>query len=302
MTCLGTSLKETLAAVKTGARVRGEPFSFLKNTPYGGCLAAREQSPDLRDRIADRRMHKFMSRHAELAAVVAREALQEADLAGRGVESERIGLYAGVGLAAMDITASMELLRASLNRDGVFSLDRFSRDGLRTIHPLWSFHTLANMPACIVSVLEGIKGDNGIYTPWEDQTSFALLEAACALHQGTIDAAVVVASDTPSHPASMVEMAASGFIASGEVAAPGAACLVLERPDCPAPARPFSLLRNMRLTASAVENSGTADPLAPIVGRTVAAAPLLLAILAPLLDLPCQLQGCGGHRFSFEVL
>ena len=299
VTSLGASRKATLAAVKAGERVRGEPFPFLANTPYSGCLAAQEQ--DLRDHIADRRMRKFMSRHAELAAVAAREALEEADLPARGIAPERIGLYAGVGLAAVDITVSTKLLYASLDEDGAFSMDHFSRDGLRTIHPLWSFHVLANMPACIVSVLEGIKGDNGIYTPWEDQTAFALLEATHALHEGTIDAAVVVASDTPSHPASMVELASLGFIAPGEVVAPGAACLVLERPDTIAPIQPFSRLSNLCLSTSEKENTTPIDPLAPIIGRTLAAAPLLLAILGPALELPCCLYGCSGHRFSFEA-
>jgi 3-oxoacyl-(acyl-carrier-protein) synthase len=301
VTCLGASRRATLAAIEAGGRVRGEPFSFLADTPYGGYLSAQGQEPDLSGCTVDRRMRKFMSRHAELAAVAAREALEEADLPARGIAPERIGLYAGVGLAAIDITISTKLLRASLDEGGSFSLDCFSRNGLRTIHPLWSFHTLANMPACIVSVLEGIKGDNGIYTPWEDQTAFALLEAAHALHGGAIDAAVVVASDTPSHPASMVEIASSGFITPEEIAAPGAACLVLERPDSSAPARPFSRLSKLHLIASPQEDARPSDPLAPIIGRTLAAAPLLLTILGPLLDLPCRLHGCGGHDFSFEA-
>jgi len=301
VTCLGASREATLAAVKAGNRVQGSPFSFLAGTPYGGCLAAQGQEPDLRGLIADRRMRKFMSRQAELAAVAAREALEEANLPARGIAPDRIGLYAGVGLAAMDIAASTNLLRASLDEGGSFSLSRFSQNGLHTIHPLWSFHTLANMPACIVSVLESIKGDNGIYTPWEDQTAFALLEAAHALHEGTIDVAVVVASDTPSHPASMVELASSGFIAPGEAVASGAACLVLERPDAPVPAQLFSRLSNLRLIASAQDDVHPNDPLAPVIGRTLAAAPLLLVILAPLLGLPYRLCGCGGHSFSFEA-
>ena len=301
VTCLGASRAATLAAIEAGARVQGEPFSFLADTPYSACLSAQGQEPDLRDRITDRRMRKFMSRHTELAAVAAREALEEADLPARHIAPERIGLYAGVGLCAIEMPVSTKLLRASLDESGAFSLDRFSRDGLHTIHPLLSFHILTNMPACIVSVLEGIKGDNGIYTPWEDQTAFALLEAAHALHEGVIDAAVVVASDTPSHPASMVEIAASGFIAPGEVAASGAACLVLERPDSPAPEHSFSRLSNLALMASAQEDVRPDDPLAPVTGRTFAAAPLLLTILASRLGLPCHLRGCGGQLFSFEV-
>ena len=298
VTCLGASREATLDALAEGRRVHGEPSRYLAGTPYAGCLISQEQEPDIAGYITDRRMRKFMSRHAELAAAAARQALEAASPLERGIAPERIGLYAGVGLAAVDIQASAGLLHKSLDQGGTFCQKAFAKDGLRAIHPLWSFHTLANMPACIVSVLESIKGDNGIYTPWEDQTAFALVEAAHALDRGDIDCAVVVASDTPHHPASLVELASAGYLASGEIAAPGAACLVLERRDAPPPAD-SSVLTNIRLGLE--DGLRPTDPLAPLIGRTIAAAPLLLAILAPIRDLPCRLTGCGGHTFSFEV-
>ncbi len=298
VTCLGASRGATLDALAEGRRVCGEPSRHLANTPYAGCLAAREEAPDVAGYISDRRMRKFMSRHAELAAAAARQALEAAAPLARGIVSERIGLYAGVGLAAVDIQASADLLHKSLDEDGTFCQKAFAKDGLRAIHPLWSFHTLANMPACIVSVLESIKGDNGIYTPWEDQTAFALVEAAYALDRGDIDCAVVVASDTPHHPASLVELASASYLASGEIAAPGAACLVLERPAASHPSGSF-LLADIRLTLE--DGLRPLDPLAPLIGRTIAAAPLLLAAFAPSGDLPRRLTGCGGHVFSFEI-
>jgi 3-oxoacyl-(acyl-carrier-protein) synthase len=298
VTCLGVSHAATLDALAAGRAVRGEPCRYLADTPYAGRLTAREEEPDIAGYITDRRMRKFMSRHAELAAAAARQALDAAAPLQRAIMPERIGLYAGVGLAAVDIRASADLLRKSLGEDGAFSQTAFAQDGLRAIHPLWSFHTLANMPACIVSVLESIKGGNGIYTPWEDQTAFALVEAAFALDRDDIDCAVVVASDTPHHPASLFELAAAGHLASDEIAAPGAACLVLERPDS-APASRSFLLTNIRLILEDAPRPH--DPLAPLIGRTVAAAPLLLAALAPCCNLPRSLTGSGGHTFSFEV-
>jgi 3-oxoacyl-(acyl-carrier-protein) synthase len=297
VTCLGVSKEATVAALAAGRRVEGAPFPFLAGTPYAKFRAAPTGLPDVSAHI-DRRFRKFMSRQAELAAAAARQALAESAPLARGVAAERIGLYAGMGLAAVDIRTSIGLLGKSLDESGAFSETVFAREGLRAIHPLWSFHTLANMPACIVSVLEGIKGDNGIYTPWEDQGAFALIEAAHALARGDVDCAVVVAADTPSHPASMVEMAASGHVSPDEVVAPGAACLVLERPGVGDDDRIRFRLSAMQLV---LEEAPRADPLASFVGRTVAAAPLLLAALASSLDLPRRLSGCGGHTFSFKV-
>ncbi|MDR3212749.1 MAG: hypothetical protein LBT71_02335 [Azoarcus sp.] len=294
LTCLGDTLQTTLEALAAGRRVQGAPFPFLAGTPYAACRAAQAE-PDAAAHIPDRRLRKFMSRHAELAAAAARQALAQSSPLARGIAPERIGLYAGVGLAAMEMNTSTGFLRKSLGEDGAFSQKAFAGAGLHTIHPLWSFHTLANMPACIVSVLEGVKGDNGLYTPWEDQTAFALIEAAHALARGDVDCAVVVASDTPSHPASLVKLVQAGHLAPTEIAASGAACLVLERVEAHKNSPRLGNLA-LRLTDAPPD-----DPLAPFIGRTVAAAPLLLAALAASLALPCRLTGCGGHTFSFGI-
>ncbi|MDR1887932.1 MAG: hypothetical protein LBQ81_00855 [Zoogloeaceae bacterium] len=296
LTCLGDSLPATLDALAAGRRAQGEPYPFLAGTPFAAQRVAHMPALDIGVYVPDRRMRKFMSRQAELAAVAARQALKQAAPLERGIAPERIGLYAGVGLTAMDIDTSIRLLKKSLDEAGAFSHEAFAREGLRAIHPLWSFHSLANMPACIVSVLEGIKGDNGLYTPWEDQTAFALIEAAFALGRGDIDCAVVVASDTPSHPASLAELTRGGYLAPTEIAADSAACLVLERPET-APASK-KRLRNLELVLS---DAPRCDPLASFIGRTVAAAPLLLVALADALDVPRRLNGCGGHTFSFEA-
>jgi 3-oxoacyl-(acyl-carrier-protein) synthase len=294
LTCLGDTLQATLDALAAGGRVQGKSFSLLEGTPYADRLIARTE-PGTTAHIPNRRLRKFMSRHAELVAAAAHQALVQSAPLARGIAPDRIGLYAGVGLAAMELESSIDFLRKSLGEDGAFSQQAFARAGLRTIHPLWSFQSLANMPACIVSVLEGIKGDNGIYTPWEDQTAFALIEATDALGRGDIDCAVVVASDTPSYPVSLVKLVQAGFLAPMEIAASGAACLVLERAE-DAPASPR--LRNLRVVLT---DESIHDPLSPFVGRTVAAAPLLLVALAAACGLPRHMTGCGGHTFSFEV-
>ena len=299
VTCLGVSEETTLAAVRRGMRAAGEPLPLLAGTRFADCLAVSGDAPDLSAYVTDRRMKKFMSPHAELAAAAARQAMAEARPHERGILPERMGLYAGTGLASADVRASHALLGASLDTEGAFSVDAFCARGMRTIHPLWSFHTLANMPACIVSVLENIKGPNGIYTPWEDQTAFALIEAAHALEREDVDCAVVVAADWPSHPGSLVELASLGCIRPGETASYGAGCLVLERPDSLPPGKRAPRLHSLRLSPLPGQPVSV-DPLEPLLGRTVSAAPLLLAALGAECGLPPVLDGCGGQRFSFE--
>lgn len=318
VTCLGGTHAATLAALKSGRRVAGEPLSLLAGTEYSRYRVAGLPEIAFDAYIQDRRMRKFMAPQTEIAAVAARQALEMARLDTPRFAPERIGLFAGIGLAAVQLESSVDLLRASLDAKGLFSARAFAAQGLRTINPLWSFWVLANMPACIISVLENIRGPNLIFTPWEDQTGAAVQQAAHALERGEIDCAVVLAADTPSHPANLVELAASGRIDVSETVAPAAACLVLEHaqtaardglpaievshinlgpsPACEKPDAPLLGASGHLL----VSGYSIHDPLASYIGRTIAAAPLALMALAPFIPLPRCVQGCGGQTFSFE--
>ncbi len=81
-----------------------EKLRFIpRGTPHAQVLAAADVPCDLAAHVPDRRMRKFMSHHAELAAVAARQALHQANPTARGIAPERMGLYAGVGLAAVQV-------------------------------------------------------------------------------------------------------------------------------------------------------------------------------------------------------
>jgi 3-oxoacyl-(acyl-carrier-protein) synthase len=246
-------------------------------------------------------MRKYMSRQAFLAAVAAKEALAEAEPVKREMEPGRIGLYAGVGLTAVDRGAGAEILLASLDDEGSFAPERFSDGGLGAVNPLWAFETLANMPACIVSVLEVIKGESAIYAPFEDGAAQALREAAAALGRGLIDLAVVLAADTPDDPANLTETAVLGHLRPSETVSAAAAALVLARAGDAGLQSPV-LLGDFELRR--IADSRPDDPLAPLIGRTMAAAPLVLAVLAtaaPELFLKTSMTCSLGHFFSFKA-
>jgi hypothetical protein len=246
-------------------------------------------------------MRKFMSRQAMLAAAAARAAMRDFNPFQRGVSPERVGLYASVGLASINHQAGLAILRESAGPDGTFDSARFFERGTRAVNPLLAFEVLANMPACVVSVLEGIKGESAIYTPYEDSGAQALMAAAEALAEGRVDLALVVAADTPDEPSSLSELALLGHLGEGELAAATGAALALTRSFEGGSSRPG--LRDFRLVR-AKSGAPPWDPLADRLGRSMAAAPAILAILAamaPELGLETRVRGYLGHELSFTA-
>jgi 3-oxoacyl-[acyl-carrier-protein] synthase II len=275
VTPLGTTAAENAAAWRAGATAPRSPEPALAGTPLERELAPRLPPFDAAARLGGRRMLKYMSEAAVLGCVAAREAVTMAGLKGR-VRPERIGLYAGTGLAAATIAEARPMLEASRGADGRFSCAAFGARGLAATNPLLSFRILANMPPCLVSILEGIKGPNGIFNPREAQAAEALVEAWQAVADGEVDAALTGAADYPAHPATWVYLRQAGLLTPGESPAPAAAYVVFERAErCgrKAVARVDSV--GVRHT-----NAPPRDPLAERLGRTFAAAPAVLLALA----------------------
>jgi hypothetical protein len=258
--------------------------------------AARPPAPP--DDPAFRRLRKCMSRQATLAAAAARAAMAAADPWGRGFDPDRAGLFAGVGLASLDPAAAAVVAEASMGDDGAASTERFCRDALARVNPLWAFQTLSNMPACVVSILEGLRGESAVYTPWEDGSAQALCEAVEALSRGVVDLAVVTAVDTPDDPGAL--SATRARLLPGQKAVSAAAALVLARPGEAGPG-PLPLVADFRLGR---QDGPPDDPLAGLLGRSMAAAPVMLATLAalaPELGLATSMLCSGGHRLTFRT-
>lgn len=300
ITSLGTNVRETVNAWNSGIEMTTHKIPELSGTGLADFRIAELPDFDPAARLAKPRMAKFMSAPALLGCVAAHEALDKARAAER-FAPERIGLFAATGMAAADIDESIEMLKESLDEEGSFSIRRFGEKGLHSINPLLSFKILANMPGCLVSVIENIKGPSYIFTPWEDQAAAAIIEAIDALNSREIDCAVVTASDIASHPANLVHLASEGFIKDNEVAAPGAGCLVLEREETAAETG-RNCPRISRLSLSN-KNWKLHDPLAVKIGRTIAPAPLImLGLAASGIKIDIEIGGCGGETFSCEVL
>ena len=253
----------------------------------GTCLAhewvGRLPPFDAAARLGGRRMLKFMSEAAVLGCLAAREALTAARARER-FAPEEIGLYAATGLAAAGVNDVRPMIEQSIDEAGHFSCKLMGERGLAATNPLLSFRILANMPACLVSVLEGIKGPNLIFTPWEGQAGAALVEGWQAVADGEVACALVGAADTAAAPSTFAYLRQSGRLNADEYPSSGAAYLLLERAatarrdQVPA----LAAIRDLRIEPA----DRVVDPLASRMGRLFAAAPPTLLGLACLCAWP----------------
>lgn len=275
---LGTTASEFMKAWESGSKAVRRPLNELAETPLESADVAVLPEFNAAERLGGRRMLKYMSDASVLGCIAAREAIQNADALKR-FSPERIGLYAATGLAAANVHDVSTMIEASIDDHGRFSCQLLGRRGLAATNPLISFKILANMPPCLVSIVEGIKGPNLIFTPWEGQTGAAIQEAWQAVKSGEVDCALVGAADTAACPSTFVYLRQSGILEDHEFPASGAAYLVLEsrKSACRDGRQTYSAMRGVELAYS-----GTVafDPLSERIGRTFASAPAILLSLA----------------------
>jgi len=300
VTPLGATARASVEAWRDGRSAARATLPDLAGTSLERAEAAALPAFDPAERLGGRRMLKYMSEAAVLGCVAAHEAMADAD-AARRFRPERMGLFAGSGLAAASVKEVLPMVRESIGEDGRFSCRRFGSHGLAATNPLLSFKILANMPPCIASMIEGVKGPNFIFTPWEGQTAAALCEAWRAVATGEVDCALAGAADNAAHPATLVYLKQAGLLGDDEYPAAGAAYLVFERAETVEKASPrsYAHVADMELRPS---NGPAHDPLAPRMGRSFAAAPaILLALACQVSDVPVVVCGVDHQEFRVEL-
>jgi len=300
VTPLGATAEECARAWREGRSALRAPLVELAGTPAEDTPIAQLPDFDPAQRLGSRRMLKYMSDAAVLGCVAAREALHDAGVSGR-FEPERIGLYAGSGLAAASVSEVQTMVEESIDEAGAVSCRLLGERGLPGTNPLLSFKILANMPPCLVSIIETIKGPNFVFTPWEGQTGAALLEACRAVASGQVDCALAGAADSAGHASTFVYLRQAGLLGDDELAASAAGYLVLESAESASRdgRRVYAHVANVQLTAA---DKGISDPLADRLGRTFAAAPGVLVGLAAMVGEPdAVICGVDQQRLTVEL-
>ncbi|MBI5191165.1 MAG: hypothetical protein HZA22_10900 [Nitrospirae bacterium] len=300
VTSLGATAAETAGAWLDRRTASIAALPELAGTPLESAPAALLPEFDAAGRLGGRRMIKYMSQGALLGCMAAREALAMSRASERFLP-ERIGIFAGNGLAAANVTEVRDIIERSIDETGNFSDRLFGERGIATANPLLSFKILANMPPCLVSIIEGIKGPNVIYTPWEGHTAAAMLDGMNAVACGLVDCALVGGADTPSNPATYAFLRSTGLIGADDFPAAGAGYIVIEKAETAASSGTKILARLDTIEMSASTRPAS-DPLSSRLGRTYAASPAILMGIHALAggDVP-PLTGADGQDVRISL-
>jgi 3-oxoacyl-(acyl-carrier-protein) synthase len=147
------------------------------------------------------------SPHSRILPRIARMALDTAHEACAqlpAVDRARVGLFAAMG----GLRASWDELLPALHRQEASFVDAWAR-GLKDLHPFFMLRLLSNNAHALAAQDLKLRGE-GATLAGATAGAQALQAAILALHDGAVDAAVVMAYDCLIEPESVIELAAQG--------------------------------------------------------------------------------------------
>jgi 3-oxoacyl-[acyl-carrier-protein] synthase II len=155
---LGNSVEESWKSLiqgRSGIRRVRSPIS--ENLPYSVAGEIKDFDPERF--IPKRKSIKLMNKGSQLVVAAANMAIADS-----GITPCEIGLALGIGGTQYAIEDTVEAVYASLTEDMTLDHQRFGREGLKSLNPIWPFTLLPNMALCHVSILHNIQGPNVIFS------------------------------------------------------------------------------------------------------------------------------------------
>jgi 3-oxoacyl-[acyl-carrier-protein] synthase II len=153
----------------------------------------------------DRKALRMMARTIQLAVAAAQRALDDGKVDKAKLAPERFGVEFGAGLIASELPELADAARVSLNcQPGLVDLDKWGREGLEAIQPLWMLKYLPNMLACHVSILHDARGPNNSITEGDVASLLALGESYRILARDQADFFLVGGAESKLNPLSLV--------------------------------------------------------------------------------------------------
>ncbi|MET0379118.1 MAG: beta-ketoacyl-[acyl-carrier-protein] synthase family protein [Spongiibacteraceae bacterium] len=173
-----------------------------------GLVAPAAAEPDL---LLDKK-YAAIDRATQLALVAVQEAMSEANFGALPEDSERVGVYAGIGFGgAQTVDTLYQRFYTS-----VANAANEKRNPV-VMHPLSVPRMMANAPAAMVSMHYGLNGPSHTYSVACASSAVAIGEAFRAIRDGYLDAAVVIGTEAMLTPGSMLAWNALRVMAKPDV-------------------------------------------------------------------------------------
>jgi len=132
-----------------------------------------------------RKATKLMSRGIQLAVIAADDAIRDAQLVTKGtepteaatLEPTRSGVNIGAGLICCDLVELAGAVENAVDENRVFDIDKWGREGMATLTPLWLLKYLPNMLSCHISIIHDLQGPSNSITCGDASGQLAIGEA-----------------------------------------------------------------------------------------------------------------------------
>jgi 3-oxoacyl-[acyl-carrier-protein] synthase II len=152
-----------------------------------------------------RKSTKVMARDTELALIAADDAFRDAKLNSKAYtetadfDGTRFGCNIGAGLIGAELN---ELTAAMFTAsDGpTLDLNRWGKDGMFQLTPLWLLKYLPNMLACHVTIVHQLKGPSNTITCADSSSHLAIGEAFRTIQRGKADLAICGGAESKIQP------------------------------------------------------------------------------------------------------
>jgi 3-oxoacyl-[acyl-carrier-protein] synthase II len=153
-----------------------------------------------------RKATKMMSKDIELAVIAADEAVRDSGLITKAIDEQqinvnprRMAINLGAGLISCDPCELAPAVAKSLS-DGKFDIQKWGKDGIELVTPLWLLKYLPNMLACHVGIIHDIQGPSNTITCAEVSGHIAIAEAAETIARGDSDIAIAGGGEAKVNP------------------------------------------------------------------------------------------------------
>lgn len=153
----------------------------------------------------ERKSLKVMSRSIQLAVAAAQLALDDSGVDKARLDPTRFSVEFGAGLIASELEelGPAAQLSASTER-GQVDLEKWGKQGLASMPPLWMLKYLPNMLACHVAMLHNAQGPNNTITQNDVASLLAVGEAYRILGRDLADFCLVGGADSKLNPLSLI--------------------------------------------------------------------------------------------------
>jgi len=138
---------------------------------------------------------KVMCRETRMAVAAAQLSLGDAGFSEASPDPERSGVVLGSDYM-LTMPEDYELGMKTCSSAGEFDFDRWGKEGLEDMAPLWMLKYLPNMPASHIAIYNDLRGPNNSLTMREAAGNLAIGEAFRTIQRGHADLMVAGATGT----------------------------------------------------------------------------------------------------------